>query len=54
MARDELRKDERKLEVLKKDKERAERDAAIAAKQKEEGKADEQDERIAAGLKSNA
>lgn len=53
MAKGEMRKVEIRAITEQKAKERAERDAAIAAKKKVEGTTDEQDERLAAGLKSN-
>lgn len=53
-AREDLRKVEIRAATDKKARERAERDAAIAAKKREEGNADEQDDRIASGLASNA
>lgn len=54
VAKDELRKVEIKRSLEQKAKERADRDALIAQKKKEEGNADEQDARLAAGEKSNA
>lgn len=54
LARDELRKVEIRRVTDQKARERAERDAEIARKKKEEGNADEQDDRLAAGEKSNA
>jgi len=53
-AREELRKVENQQIAAKKMQERAMRDAAIAAKKKEEGNADEQDARIAEFKPSNA
>lgn len=48
-ARDELRKVVNREKVQKQAAERAARDAAIASKRREEGKADEEDARIGGG-----
>lgn len=54
LAKDDLKKVEIKKMTEQKARERAERDALIAQKKKEEGNADEQDSRLAVGEKSNA